>query len=324
MELYQLRAFVATAETGQITRAAQRLHITQPAVSAQIKALEQELGVALFERLGSGVVLTRAGGELLKHARDVLAASNTIVAEGRKLRDGGSRELRLGTILHPQFIQLGRLVRELLEAFPLLQLKLRHGPSGNVMDGLFDGELDAAFFVGNTTSRGIASIPLAELEYCVVAGTSWARQLQDATLEQLCELPWLAAPATSSQSALLQQFFKNRAVMPPHVVEVDQETTRICLALEGIGLSLMRRELAMRYRREGKLVVWNGRGPCATLWFVELEASRDDPVLSAARGIVNRLWKDPGNTVDFDSLGALTDMPFKYEVQEQRGRQSGD
>jgi DNA-binding transcriptional LysR family regulator len=65
MELYQLRSFAAVAELGHLTRASERLHISQPAVSAQIKALEDELGVALFERVSSGMVLTSAGRKLL-------------------------------------------------------------------------------------------------------------------------------------------------------------------------------------------------------------------------------------------------------------------
>lgn len=316
MELYQLRAFVATADMGQVTKAAQRLHITQPAVSAQIKALEQEIGVPLFERVGNGVVLTRAGRELLSHARNVLAASNAIVVEGRKLREGGCQELRLGTVLHPQFIQLGKLVCDLLDTFPLIQLKLRHGPSGNVIDSIVDGDLDAAFYLGHQKGTAISYLPLAELEYCVVGAASWGPQIEGATLERLCELPWLAAPHTSSQSVLLEQLFKGRLVMPPHIVEVDQETTRICLVLEGIGLSLMRKQLAHRYRRQGKVVVWDGKGPSTTLSFVQLAARADDLVLRTTRDIVTRLWKSSDNTVELDPPSI--DIPFPYKVDEAK------
>src|SRR5258706_14330728 len=68
MELYQLRSFAAVAELGHLTRAAEKLHISQPALSAQIKALEDELGVALFERTPSGMTLTAAGQRLLTEA----------------------------------------------------------------------------------------------------------------------------------------------------------------------------------------------------------------------------------------------------------------
>ncbi len=319
MELYQLRAFVATADLGQITKAAQRLHITQPAVSAQIKALEHEIGVPLFERVGSGVALTRAGKELLAHARIVLAASKVMAAEGRKLREGMCQELRLGTVLHPQFIQLGKLVSELLDTFPLLQIKLRHGISGNVIEGIMDGELDAAFYLGHQKEATVFYLPLAQLEYCVVGPAAWGTKIEGATLEQLCELPWLAAPSTSSQSVLLEQLFKGRSVMPPHIVEVDQETTRICLVLEGIGLSLMRRELAWKYRREGNVAVWPGKGPSTTLSFVHESDRKDELAIRALREIVVRLWRTSDDTVDLDSLRPSIAMPLSYDDEGSKG-----
>src|SRR5262249_60738923 len=78
MELYQLRSFAAVAELGHLTRAAEKLHISQPAVSAQIKALEDELGVTLFERVSSGMQLTSAGRNLLPAAEQVLGAANAL------------------------------------------------------------------------------------------------------------------------------------------------------------------------------------------------------------------------------------------------------
>ena len=69
MELYQFRKFAAVAELGHLTRAAERLHVSQPAVSAQIKALEDELGVTLFERVSSGMVLTSAGRKLSRRGK---------------------------------------------------------------------------------------------------------------------------------------------------------------------------------------------------------------------------------------------------------------
>ena len=75
MELYQLRSFLAVAELGHLTRAAERLHVSQPALSAQIKALEDELSVVLFERGAAGMTLTAAGRQLLPEAERVVAAA---------------------------------------------------------------------------------------------------------------------------------------------------------------------------------------------------------------------------------------------------------
>ena len=93
MELYQLRSFAAVAELGHLTRAAEKLHISQPALSAQIKALEDELGVALFERVSSGMVLTSAGRKLLPEAQKVVAAAQ-VVAQPRPRHQGRGRRTR--------------------------------------------------------------------------------------------------------------------------------------------------------------------------------------------------------------------------------------
>src|SRR5205809_14411 len=83
MELYQLRSFAAVAELGHLTRAAEKLHISQPALSAQIKALEDELGVALFERTPSGMTLTAAGQRLLPEATKVVSAAGALSSHAK-------------------------------------------------------------------------------------------------------------------------------------------------------------------------------------------------------------------------------------------------
>lgn len=309
MELYHLRAFVITAETGQITRAADRLHITQPAVSAQIKSLEQEIGVALFDRVANGVRLTDAGRDLLDYARNVIVAATGVTAQARKLREDGCRELRLGTVLHPRYIKLGAIVSDLQKNFPLIHLRLRHGLSSNVLDGILDQELDAAFCVGDCKRDAIAYVPLAKLNYRIVGSASIYPQIKHMTLERLCELPWLVAPPTSTQAALLEQLFHGSPTKPPRVIEVDQETTRICLVLEGVGLALMRDELAYYYQRSGQLVIWQGRGPSTSLSLAYLEQRKADQILDALKDLVLTHWKSPvgdgANDIGMQELGAL-------------------
>src|SRR5882757_4762458 len=96
MELRHLRYFVAIAEEGSFTRAAERLWVAQPGLSTQIRRLEKELGIQLFERHTRGVDLTVAGGLLLERARVALAAAEAAAATGANIRDGVSGALRVG------------------------------------------------------------------------------------------------------------------------------------------------------------------------------------------------------------------------------------
>ena len=123
IEIYQLRTFATVAELGQLTRAGEALHVSQPAVTAQIKALEDELQVELFERTSSGMLLTRAGERLLEHAENVLAAAQELKNQAQALSGSVSGKLVLGTVVDPEFIRLGELLKLTLERFPLVELE---------------------------------------------------------------------------------------------------------------------------------------------------------------------------------------------------------
>src|SRR6476659_1258173 len=107
VELYQLRSFVEVADLGHLTRAADKLHISQPALSAQIKALEDELGVALFERTPTGMVLTAAGQRLLPEAEKVVAAAVSLRSQAKAFQGEAGGRARVGTLSDPAFLRLG-------------------------------------------------------------------------------------------------------------------------------------------------------------------------------------------------------------------------
>ena len=97
MDLPQLRAFIAIADAGGVTRAAERLNLSQPAVSRQIQTLEAELGLALFTREGRRMRLTSEGEDLLRRSRLILAEANALQERARALQSGETGILRIGT-----------------------------------------------------------------------------------------------------------------------------------------------------------------------------------------------------------------------------------
>ncbi|HTQ01325.1 MAG TPA: LysR family transcriptional regulator, partial [Casimicrobiaceae bacterium] len=145
MELYQLRSFAAVAELGHLTRAAERLHVSQPAVSAQIKALEDELGVTLFERVSSGMVLTSAGRKLLPAAEKVLDAAQALRSRARSIQGEVAGRARVGTVSDPEFTRVGEFLAQALEQHPLLEIEIHHEVSGAAFEKVRDGALDASF-----------------------------------------------------------------------------------------------------------------------------------------------------------------------------------
>src|SRR5246127_775789 len=113
MDLTLLRAFATVAHVGNLTRASAQLHLTQPAVSLQIKNLQEALGVALFSRTSHGLSLTRDGQALLPHAERALAAAGDVERAAATLRQEVRGRLRIGTILDPAFLRLGGFLRQL-------------------------------------------------------------------------------------------------------------------------------------------------------------------------------------------------------------------
>ena len=107
MDITQLRAFITIAHTGNLTRAAQQLHLTQPAVSLQIKSLQRSLNLQLFIRTATGMILTDDGTKLLPLAQRILEAMAELRQSAQSLHSTLSGALAIGTILDPEFIRLG-------------------------------------------------------------------------------------------------------------------------------------------------------------------------------------------------------------------------
>lgn len=158
MELRQLRYFLAVAEELHFGRAAERLHIVQPAVSQQVRRLERELGVELFGRTTRSVSLTEAGQRFLPHARAVLAAADRAADSVTEFRTSRSL-LRLGTSEG-----LGDRLDGLLAAFarlaPEAQLELVHAPTAQRLQRVRDGSLDATIVRGDQPAPGLDFTPL--------------------------------------------------------------------------------------------------------------------------------------------------------------------
>lgn len=143
MDLRHLRYFVAVAEELSFRRAAEKLHIAQPPLSAQIRALEEELQVKLFERTTRSVLLTHAGRVLLEEARSVLAATAQAEQRAREAEHGLAGTLRLGVIAPVANAWLAGILRRFRQRFPGVQLSLFDLTSTEQLRRLRTRELDA-------------------------------------------------------------------------------------------------------------------------------------------------------------------------------------
>jgi DNA-binding transcriptional LysR family regulator len=291
VEIYQLRTFAAVASAGHLTRAAERLHVSQPAVSAHIKSLEDALGVRLFARHPGGMVLTRAGRELLGHAEQVLAAAQAMHRAGLALTGRVAGHLRIGTLSDPEFIRLGELLARTLERHPLIELELQSEVSGAALEAVREGALDASFYFGDLCADGIARLALSDLTYRVAGPAAWRSRIAGADWSEVAALPWIVAPPVSTHNRLLNAFFGERGARPTKVIESDNEAVISNLIQSEVGLSLLREDLALRKQSAGEVCVWGEARLCTTLWFVYPAAREADPALAALLAVLRETWQ---------------------------------
>ncbi len=286
MDLKHIRTFAAVAREGNLTRAAEHLHLTQPALSLQLKSFQEALDLPLFTRTAQGLAPNADGRALLPSAQRVLDALDDFERAIGALRTTVQGELRLGTILDPEFLRLGATLQYLVEHYPKIRPMLRHGMSGSVGRQVRAGDLDVGFFLGPQDDiRGqpaLHALPLAAFSYYVVAPKGWAPQVAGRGWQEIAALPWIWTPPDSVHHRLLADKFGQLGVTPNAVAEVDQEASMLDLVRSGVGLTLARDSVALRESQAHGLVLAPGLAIQAQLAFITLASRREDPLVAAA------------------------------------------
>jgi DNA-binding transcriptional LysR family regulator len=291
MDLTQLRAFVTIAQEGNLTRAAERLRLTQPAVSLQLKALQTSLDVQLFVRTPAGMTLSDDGAKLLPFAERVMAS----VAEFRQgvdsLHSTLSGTLAIGTILDPEFIRLGAFLKRLVESYPQLSTQLKHGMSGWVLQQVKTGALDVGYYLG-LPGKDFHHETLTAFTYNVLAPRGWRSRVIGKDWPALAQLPWIWSPPESVHHRLLSRIFTRYKVSPNKVALVDQEPSMLDLVKSGVGLSLVRESIALREAHAHGLVIADRVSVPAELSFITLARRRNEPAIAAVFDLLKTLWRN--------------------------------
>ena len=246
MELRHLRYFVAVAEEGHITRAAERLGIQQPPLSHQIRALERELGVQLFRRLPRGVALTEAGRSLLVDARAALLRVEAGIEAAKRAARGEQGQLRLAmpptAPFHP-FVP--RLILAFREAYPMVALTMEESLRAESLERLRGGQVDAAFLRACMAApEGLVIHPLLEepLVAALPSGHPLLRGADGALALRALAGETFIAYARDQGPALYEAMAAAclRAGFTPRLgQEAPRVTTALSLVATGFGVTLV-------------------------------------------------------------------------------------
>lgn len=267
MNIRQLRYFVCVAEEGNFGRAAKRLHISQPPLSQQIKALEESLGVTLFTRGRHGATLTHAGKALLVHARDVLNDFHALAPMVRRVASGLEGVIRIGILSSVMHGPLPTALRRFQEHSPNVEWTLKELLPEQQKKALKNNAIDVGFTRNKTDSDALQSTLIYEdeLRLALPAAHRLAHRSR-VRLDELVEEPFIlmntASPVISNfiRACAEQQF------QPTVIYESVDPHTVLNLVDANLGITVMPQSLAATIRKNVVFVPLAGKRLDASIY----------------------------------------------------------
>jgi len=289
MDIHQLKTFVAVARAGTITRASEALHLSQPAVSAHIKSLEEALGLALFERTARGMSLSHEGSRLLAKAENALAVHQEMLDEAKRIKRHLTGTLRLGAGSNSNHEAIGKLLTEFSARSPEVEVTLRHGTSAEILAGIRDGSLDAGFYNEAGQAPGdLATVEISEFKIFVAGAPGLVAAEHRTDFGALAELPWIYPTASACCGRAAAGLFQTHRVKPRRIISVDREDRTRTLVASGMGGGLLHEGTAVKAQLRGELELLLQSPNLVRILFAHRASRVGDPLLDAATWILRR------------------------------------
>jgi LysR family transcriptional regulator, benzoate and cis,cis-muconate-responsive activator of ben and cat genes len=249
MELRHLRYFVAAAESENVSRAALKLHVSQPALSRQIRDLEEEIGFPLFKRSAKSVSLTEAGREFLTGSRAVLQRAEEAVSTARAIALDGRGEIHVGYAPSPTVRILPPTLRAFQEQLPHVRVKLHDLSTEEMLTGVREGKLQIAFIVQPSRAmlRGLRFETLACDPMCLAVPPNHAfARLRSVTVTQAANEPLVAYGRKDypEYHEYLAALFASVKVKPRIVEEHDSAASLMAAIEAGSGVAVVPQTMA--------------------------------------------------------------------------------
>lgn len=293
MDYTQLKTFTEVAHIGNLTQAAERLHLSQPAVSAQIKSLEKRLDVTLFKRTTNGMALTPAGEVFLPEAEALLQHHHKLDCFAKTLSEHYVTHADLG-LIHPVAPdKITGLTQSILKQDPDIMLHIQYGMSGEIEQRVLDKQLHGGFFLGSVTRRSLRSLFLGDIQYSLVCHAGETGRIRANLPKSLEEYAWIEMSVVSSSRKHMQQFWRKHKISPKQQIICDYPQTIIDLVCEGTGLAMIPAQKAEAARAAGKPIdILDEYRQTLPLHFIYLDEFEEDPVLNLLKGCVEEVWAD--------------------------------
>jgi DNA-binding transcriptional LysR family regulator len=296
MEIRQLRAFVAIAESGTFTAGAVRVHVTQAAVSMQIRQLEVEVGAKLFIRAPRNVILTEAGERLLERARHILLEHDAALEEIAEFAGAKRGRLRIGSASAGVTSDLlPALLKEVRTRYPNADISVTSGTSDSLVQQILAAEVDIAFVSLPVEARGIHTEQLNEDQLVAIASPRHAQSKQrTVSAYALAGEKLILGERGGNTRRLLDEFFAQAGVKPNVSMELSRQAAIKRMVEEDMGVGVVPLQAVRDEVEQGRLVRWWIEGAQINwqLGLARLAGGYESPLLEGFISLCHKCFAD--------------------------------
>jgi len=303
MQLSQLRSFIAIAREQNLTRAANNLNLSQSAISSQLKALEDELGVSLFRRSTRGMSLSDEGRILLEQAEEVLAACVNLQRSAQSLSRGATVSVTIGLNTDPTFLRVSAINQRLSLLHTNLNVVFHATETASTVQQLKNGLIDLGFFYGSLPDADIAEATIAHVRICVAIPNRLIESGEPLDWNVLAELPWVWVDDKFSPYQLLATKLGDMTKPPQRMVSASNEQIVRELVIAGQGVALMREDEARPLAEAGNVTLWTKGWSNMPLKLGWLREKKSLPHIRHAREAICHIWAAEGDVSEGDLTG---------------------
>lgn len=308
MEIRQLRAFVAIAESGTFTAGAQRVHVTQAAISMQIRQLETEISARVFVRAPRHVILTEAGEHLLRRARHILREHDAAIDEIAELAGAERGRLRIGSASAMVLTdQLPMILKELSKQHPRAEIGVISGTSEALVEQILAGELDIAFVSLPVDARGIQTERLSEDQLVAIASPrhKFAKQ-KTISAYTLAGERLILGERGGNTRRLIDQFFAQAGVTLHVAMELSRQAAIRRMVEEDMGVGIVPLQSVKEEVEKGKLVRWwiEGAEINWELGLAQLSGGYESPIMHKFVALAHQTFASDAATAPKSSGGS--------------------
>ncbi|WP_054083151.1 LysR family transcriptional regulator [Pseudomonas savastanoi] len=289
LNLNHLHTFSLVIAHGSFSAAAERLHLTQPAVSLQIRQLEDQLNLKLIERVGKRLKPTSAGTTLLEHIARIDAVVEDALLELSSHASGVAGKVAIGTGATACIHLLPPMLQALRRRFAQLDVRVSTGNTDGILKAVEENRLDLALVTLPASGRSLHITPLLEDEFVAIFASSQQPIAAEMTPEHLCELPLVVFEAGSSTRLLINEWFLQAGIRIKPVMELGSIEAIKEMVAAGLCYSIVpRMAVAAVHHRRGLQVLQLMPGLSRTLG---IALRQDKPVSKALRQVLDALHK---------------------------------